>query len=244
MFLGLASANIVGSMKIISLNTWAGVVHEPLLAFFKKYKDTDIFCLQEVYKDATGKAEPHPTLDMKLDLYEQISTVLQNTHVGYFRPAYKDYYGQAIFVKKGIPVEEEGDILIYENPNNLKRGEHGRNAQYVRTSVNDKPVLILNVHGLWNGQGKTDTADRLEQSRRIRAFVDGRKEQIVMIGDFNLSPTTESMAILENGMRNLIKEYGITSTRSEFYTKPLKFADYVLVSPDIMVKSFSVPKTP
>lgn len=227
-------------MKIISLNTWAGVALEPLLAFFKKYQDTDIFCLQEVYKDAEGKAQPHPILDMKLDLYKRIEAILKDTHDGYFRPAYKDYYGQAMFVKKGVPVQEEGDILIYDNPNNLKRGEHSRNAQYVSTTVNDKPVLVLNVHGLWNGQGKTDTEDRLEQSRKIRAFVDGRKEQIVMIGDFNLSPTTESIAFLENGMKNLINEYGVTSTRTSLYAKEEKFADYAFVSSDVQVVDFKV----
>ncbi len=42
------------------------------------------------------------------------------------------------------------------------------------------------------------------------------------------------------GLRNLIKEYGITSTRTSFYTKPEKFADYMLVSPGVEVKDFKV----
>jgi hypothetical protein len=30
-------------MKIISLNTWAGVVLDPLLEFVEKYSDVDVF---------------------------------------------------------------------------------------------------------------------------------------------------------------------------------------------------------
>ena len=41
-------------------------------------------------------------------------------------------------------------------------------------------------------------------------------------------------------MRNLIAEFGITSTRSSLYTKPLRFADYMFVSNGIEVKDFKV----
>ena len=78
-------------MKIVSLNTWAGVVIEPLLDFFEKYNEVDVFCLQEIYSQAEGKTDPHPELDMKLDLFERIEKRLKDTHEGYFRPAHKDY---------------------------------------------------------------------------------------------------------------------------------------------------------
>jgi len=63
----------------------------------------------------------------------------------------------------------------------------------------------------------------------------------VLCGDFNLLPDTESLKRLEGiGLRNLIKEYGITSTRTSFYDKPAKFADYALVSEGIEVKDFKI----
>lgn len=227
-------------MKIISLNTWAGVVLDPLLDFFKKYQDTDVFCLQEIYKDAVSKDEPHPTLDMKLDLYERLEKQLQETHVGYFRPAHKDYYGLAIFVKKSLEVQEEGDITIFHNPNPEGRGRHNRNLQYIRLSHNDQILTIANVHGLWNGQGKTDTDERLEQSKAIRSFIDKNPERLIVVGDFNLNPDTQSIAIIEAGLQNLIKDHNITSTRTSLYEKDGKFADYAFVSNDISVQSFSI----
>jgi endonuclease/exonuclease/phosphatase family metal-dependent hydrolase len=227
-------------MKIISLNTWSGVVYEPMKAFFQQHRDVDVFCLQEMYSNAEGKEEPHPTLDMKLDIYEQVEKWLKDTHVGYFRPAHSDYYGQAIFIKKEISVEEEGSVWIYENNEPKKRGGHSRNLHYILVSLNGEPTVIANLHGLWNGMGKGDTEDRIEQSRKVRAFIQGRAEQKVVVGDFNLNPDTESLAIVEEGMRNLIKEYGITNTRTSFYDRESKFADYAFVSPTIEVLDFKV----
>ena len=68
---------------------------------------------------------------------------------------------------------------------------------------------------------------------------------MILCGDFNLRPDTQSMTILETKMRNLIKEFGIKTTRNELYAD-LKvfndyFADYVLVSPGIKVQNFQVP---
>lgn len=227
-------------MRIISLNTWAGVVLEPLMDFFRHNNEVDIFCLQEVYMNAEGREEKHPVYDMKLDLFERISVVLKDTHVGYFRPAHSDYYGQAIFVRKEIPIEEEGAVFIYVNDAPKKRGGHSRNLHYIRIQLNGEPILVVNLHGLWNGMGKSDTENRLGQSERIRDFLHSRTEKKVVMGDFNLNPDTQSLAIVEEGMRNLIKEYGITSTRTSFYEKEEKFADYALVSPEVKVMDFKV----
>jgi endonuclease/exonuclease/phosphatase family metal-dependent hydrolase len=50
---------------------------------------------------------------------------------------------------------------------------------------------------------------------------------------------------MERGMTNLVKTYGIKSTRTSLYREYGKpgasnFADYVIVSPDIKVESFEV----
>ena len=60
------------------------------------------------------------------------------------------------------------------------------------------------------------------------------------INIFNLKPDTESIQIIENGMNNLITQYDITSTRSNWYTKEERFADYIFTSPEIIIKTFEV----
>ena len=122
------------------------------------------------------------------------------------------------------------------------RGETiGRNLLHTEIEQKNKRLSIINFHGLWNGEGKGDSSDRLKQSDNIVRFVKDCSSPVVLCGDFNLSPDTESIKRIENaGLRNLIKEYGVTSTRTSHYTKPEKHANYVFVSSDIEVKDFRV----
>jgi endonuclease/exonuclease/phosphatase family metal-dependent hydrolase len=238
-------------MKIITLNTWGGRAGKTqLLEFFAKHKDADIFCLQEVWAAPYEHLDGHPAggLNIKHDdimVYglRDISELL-DTHVAYFKPHHLDHYGLLIMVKKEFAVVEEGDIFVYKERGYIPEGDvgnHARNLQYVtvRTETGDR--TIMNFHGLWNGMGKGDSEDRLLQSDRIVQFLKTKTHPVVLCGDFNLLPTTESLKRFEDfGLRNLIHEFGITSTRTSFYTKPEKFADYAFVSSDVDVRSFQV----
>lgn len=120
-------------------------------------------------------------------------------------------------------------------------GHHARNIQYVKIDTKDGPRVIINFHGLWNGKGKGDSEDRLLQSDKIIDFIKKVSNPVVLCGDFNLLPETESLKKFEEmGLRNLIKENGITSTRTSLYTKPERYADYVFTSNDIKIKKFKV----
>ncbi len=98
----------------------------------------------------------------------------------------------------------------------------------------------MNVHGLWTGRGKTDTPERILQSQVIRTFMDTIDTPMIVCGDFNLRPDTESLGMIALGMTDLIKTSGAQSTRTSYYKKEEKFADYILVSPNIAVKQFAV----
>ncbi len=225
-------------MKLITLNTWGGRIHAPLMEFLLQNKDADIFCLQEIYHNATEDDLGEGFKEDSIQLHSDIGSVLID-HVGYFRPSINGY-GLSIFIKKDITINKEGDILIYEVPDYVGGANHPRNLQYMEIEKDGSVITIANVHGLWNGQGKTDTEHRLEQSRRIKAYMDSITGKKILCGDFNLRPDTESVSILEDGMRNLIKEYAITSTRTSLYTKSEKFADYIFVSPEMTVLDFKV----
>src|SRR6266481_4148990 len=229
------------TMKIITLNTWGGRAgKEKLLDFFVKQKDSvDIFCLQEIW------SAPHYHLEGRLagglpikhentmPYGKQETSELLSNYQSYFRPHFFDNYGLLTFVKKDFRVITEGEIFVHKYKGFVQEddlGRHARNIQFVTIENDGKPVTIINFHGLWNGQGKGDSADRLEQSDKIVNFLKELKNPFVFCGDFNLAPETESIKKLENfGLKNLIKEYGVTSTRTSFYTKPEKYADYVFV---------------
>jgi endonuclease/exonuclease/phosphatase family metal-dependent hydrolase len=235
-------------MKIISLNTWGGVAGlDGLLDFFRRHADVDIFCLQEVWHGGAhmrGSVAGGKRLENFIpELYAEIGNALPY-HVGYFRPHFHEWYGLAIFVKKDLEVKEEGEIFVYKNRGFISdkdAGNHARNLQYIILRTAKGMRAIVNFHGLWNGMGKSDTEDRLSQSDNIVAFLRTLSRPSVLCGDFNLLPDTQSIKKIEDaGMRNLIKEFGITSTRSNFYKKPLRFADYTFVSSDIAVHDFKM----
>ena len=78
------------------------------------------------------------------------------------------------------------------------------------------------------------------QSKRIKGFMNSLKHPIILCGDFNLNPDTQSMRILDSGMNNMIALHHISSTRTSYYPKAGKFADYIITSPEIKVSAFKV----
>jgi len=239
-------------MKVISLNAWGGIVYRPLLEFLKQEaKDTDVFCLQELLFGETtvvGKAGERHNLSLEISellsdfrlypMYAPVGTQFQGQSLGI-------RLGQGIFVRKGIEVIDSGELRTYPPESEIARTfaiTLTGNFNYVKIRYSNRDILIGNLHGLWQKEGKIDTAGRIEQSRILGQFLDSVNIPVVLCGDFNLRPDTKSMSLLETRLRNLVKEYGVISTRSEFYKKPEKFADYVLVSKDLKVEKFVVPE--
>ena len=240
-------------MKLISLNIWDARVFEPLMKFFDNSQDVDIFCLQEVFN---GKEEGYIRGDKRVNGFSEISKKLSG-YQGFFASteALDDIpsrglaipYGLAIFIKKEIKTLSHHHEVIFgeEEFSNENPKTHRRVIQTVCIFKDGQPLAISNVHGLWNGQGKTDTPERIRQSQNIKKHINNFKHEVVLVGDFNLLPDTESLAIVADGMINLIKKCNITSTRTRLYTKhkePVLFADYVFLSPNIKINSFEVLK--
>jgi exonuclease III len=243
-------------MKVISLNTWGGRGGmDGLLTFFRDHNEVDIFCLQEVWnggEEMVGKIGGGvPLVGVETDLLSRIARVLPE-HVPYFRPHFHEYYGLAMLVRNTLPVASEEECVIYKEPGFISEEDPGNHTRIIQavTFGGDAPNTVAHLHGLWQPMpkevlavtdGKQDNPDRIEQSRRIVSFTQTVMHPFVLLGDFNLLPDSESIAMLERaGMRNLIKEYGIEGTRTSLYTKPGRFADYAFVSEGITVHDFAV----
>lgn len=227
------------SLKLITLNIWGGHVEKPLYDFLKSAEDIDIFCFQEIYRKAPAKISNEERY-INLDSFSEIQTLLPN-HQGYFRPVVNGIYGIAMFIKKELAVIDEGERIIHANDNYIGVGPtHHRILQYANIMHHNKELTVVNVHGLWNGMGKTDTKERINQSQMIKEFLNSAHEYTILCGDFNLRPDTESLKILESGMNNHIIEHDIKSTRTSFYPGDEKFADYILTSQNIAVNTFKV----
>ena len=245
-------------MKLISLNIWGGRIHKPLLKFIKEQsKNIDIYCFQEVFKSEKNIFSS----EIKTDIFSDIKTVLKDYNA-YYAPVvestnlaervdFQIFWGQAIFVRKTLKVSSEDNIFIFgkynqdytllsEVKDKKDYIDFPRLMQCVIIRENEKEILITNLHGYWIPDSKLDTPERLKQSDKIIKFLDSKKMPKVLCGDFNLNPGTKSMIKFEKNMTNLVKEYGIKNTRSKLHVRKDKFADYILISPEVSVNEFKL----
>lgn len=241
-------------MKLISLNIWGGRVYKPLIKFIKIHsKDVDVFCFQEVFHT---ELETKEDFGYRLNILSELSKVLgdfniffdvsvENYLVGSFKKNFTSYKlssGLATFIRRNIEVKSNGSFFIYGKKNNFNpkdRESLQRNAQYIIFRVSGREFTVLNVHGLWTPT-KLDTPSRIKQSNKIKSFLDKQKGSKIVCGDFNLSPDTKSIEILETDLRNLIKDFNIKTTRNPHYPGNEKHADYIFTSPEIKVKDFKI----
>lgn len=246
-------------MKLISLNTWGGKIFDPLIEFIKQHsKDTDIFCFQEIY---TTTSNVRPYQNIRANLLEELLEILPDFEYFYSlairgfdstpnRVNFDLSVGKTIFIKNNIKVENTYDILLYgdRSEKNLKKdfSNLARTIQTVDFSIGQKQFTVVNIHGTAFPGDKLDTQFRIEHAIKLKEFLKTKSGAKIVTGDFNLLPETQSIKILEDNMRNLIKEFHIEKTRSNLspYAKRddfQKFADFTFVSNDISVKTFQVP---
>lgn len=243
-------------MKLVSLNILMGMKFEPLMEFItEQAATTDIFCLQEVYdtptdqKQSVGGARFNILAELKAALPEFTAYFAPyQAKFDYSTLSYVDYdleFGLAAFVRKTIPIESFGDFFVYLKRNALVGKDpetEGKNLQYFRFEKDGKKFTVCNFHGRWFDGPKIDNPGTLEQMKLVKDFLDKEPGEKIICGDFNLNPDTESVAMLDETMVNLIKKFNITSTRPDsFPARYSRFADYVLVSPSIKIKNFEVP---
>lgn len=241
-------------MRLITLNTWYGKLCDPLMQFVARHtEDTDVFCFQEVF-DTSSDVTAHK--GMRVNLRTELVQALPDFET-YYAPVQDGYdddsrvafplsVGLAMCVKKTFAVETAGEVFVYRQRNDMGEVPHfgmkPRNMQYVKFAINGRPVTICNFHGYWYPGTKDDVPERIAQSKKILAFLATVKGAKILCGDFNLLPDTKSLRMLEEqgGLQNLVREYQVLTTRSRLYRWPDKFADYILVSPEVKVQRFEV----
>lgn len=239
-------------MKLMTLNIWGGKLYKPLMSFLEKNSEnTDIFCFQDML---FGKEAGFSKIQKgRINLYEEVQKILKNFNSYIYRDPEESYFhgellpldvgcGQVIFVKNNIRVSDNGGFRSHPDSPYHKGGDmvSGR-CQWVKLKEDGGEIIILNLHGLWQRNSmKKDTPERIEQSKKIKEFLSEHNGKKILCGDFNIINDGNAMALLEEDMINLIKKHNVTSTRSSYYPKEEKFADYILVSPSINVDDFQV----
>lgn len=239
-------------LSLITLNTWGGRSLYPLMKFIQtRAAATDVFCLQEVFNSEQSIIEErHPKGYIRADLFSEIANALPD-HVGEFATHGDNPHRMslAMFVRKDLVLKgaiAHFPVHVPEQP--VETGDRvfsARQIQYATVELNGRDVLIANFHGLFNDGPKTDTPERILQSQRVKAFLDKHGGPKLLCGDFNLLPSTESLAIMAKGLNDLGSISRITGTRTPLYrhfnnVDEPNFADYMLLSPELKVQHFEL----
>lgn len=212
-------------MKIVFLNVWGEDMRDELVPYLaEQAQDTDIFCLQEANEEMRARCVG------VLTGYDEFSD--------YKYIAKDDSFPQSIYIKKSINVISSGTLFADDLTVGL--------ATYLELELDGIRAFICNVHGRAKPHEKLDTVDRLRFSSGIIDFFKDKDGAVVIGGDFNLEPATDSVRMFRlAGYTDLIDEHDIKTTRNHFALdlypgRELYYSDYVFVNDKVQLENFSV----
>lgn len=254
-------------MRILSLNVWGGMLYQPLLAYLAAV-EADVYLLQEVSRAPDAGCEwltyrdGAVELQQRAHLYDEIAAILPG-HDGLFAPSMRgflmegerpcpQFFGLATFVRKSLPLIGQALGFVHGGFSAHDFGAHprARNAHGIRLHDygSDRSLAIVQMHGLRDPAGKHDTPEREKQAAALCAVIDriaSPEDGLVVSGDFNLLPESATFAMLATrGLKELVTTRGFRDTRTSHYTKPGRYADYMLVNEAITVRDFAVVDEP
>ncbi|BBH69733.1 metal-dependent hydrolase [Actinoplanes sp. OR16] len=252
-------------MLITTVNAWGGALADELLAWLPA-SGADVVCLQEVTRTPglagwTRFADGERSLPQRAGLFDDVRAVLPR-HQGIFLASdsgpvhddaggrYRQDFGVATFVSERLPVTGVDSAFVHGSFTDHEEwtiADRPRAALAVRVADRGggRAVWVAHVHGLRDPAGKGDTPSRKRQATVLADLVTrirGPRDLVVLGGDLNLLPGSETFAILAAaGLTDLVGDAG---TRTSHYPKPVRHASYLLVSDVSAVKDFTILATP
>lgn len=230
--------------------------------------EADVFCFQEVVhtpsasRDWVDYVHDGRLLPQRARLLDELRAALPR-HECIFAPSLSgtlldggvevpSLWGLASFVRRDHTVLGQATDFVHGDYSGNGWGEYPRasNAQCLRIAPMGAggTLTVAQMHGLRDLSGKSDTPARAAQAERFAALI-GRLhrpgEALVACGDFNLEPDSATFARLADlGLSDLVVGRGFTDTRTSHYSRPGRFADYMLVNADLAVADFRVIAQP
>ena len=224
-------------IKFICLNLWlGGFLYDAILDFLSKEKP-DVIAMQEVFNSSLKV--------LKAELGYKYAS---------FAPAFlektKDWqveWGNAVLSKFPIITTKTTfyDIPYGKNyvPKIKSASRTPRNLQQAVLKADNLKLNIFNTQGIWGTDGR-DNKRRLKMGQTIVNEIRGKKN-VILAGDFNLSPDTKTVAKIEKHLKNVFKNELTTTFNMKRKTKPgyaRAVADMIFVSKEIKVIEHYCPK--
>lgn len=235
-------------IKFLTLNLYEGGRFFDAIVEFIRSEQPDILALQEVFN---GKDK---NLPKKLRSLEELKQQLKDYYY-HFAPELlveleegKIDAGNAIFsrfplVAKKVVFFDIRYGTYTEKPPNGDYSLHPKNMHYVTIRHNHDLLNVFNLHGIWGFDGN-DNERRLKMSKIIVEQIKG-KENVILAGDFNVRPRTQTIKNIEKQLVNVFKNklkttFNMKHKANSSYATAV--VDMVFISKDIKVLEHYCPQ--
>ena len=230
-------------IKFLTLNIlWGGFLSDSILDFIVK-EDPDICTFQEVKQnDLIDKIKNNTRLThSKFSTFYIHAEGQSKSPIGNMTLSNFNFKGdKTLFFNRQKSVNEiYTRTTVDSDPTIVPRG-----IQHTQIMVSDKMLNIFNVHGIWGHDG-LDSDLRLKMSDIIIKMIKD-KENIILAGDFNMFPNTQSINKIEKYLKNVFKNELTTTFNVKRKTNPGNWSssvvDMLFVSPNIKVLDHYCPQ--
>ncbi len=228
------------TVKILCLNLWEGGILWDNIVNLLKREDPDILCLQEAF-------DAPPPAPLQYQTVKRMRILLPNHYHQYspelyeIRPDGEGDTGNLIISKYPIAHSETiflyGDYQKITRPNTIEFSHYPKNMQcaYIALPTN-KELHVHNLHGIWGLDG-SDSPERLRMSSIITSHI-ANKQNVIVAGDFNIKPDTQTIRSIEQKLINVFKGNLSSSFNMKHKTNPgyaTAVVDMIFASPDVAI---------
>lgn len=221
---------------------WQGRLERVLLKHLEN-SGIDFACMQEAVDydgQSLGLITSYQKVGKSLDLHEQFFSKLISSKLGVKELA----FGNVIY--SSVPFSQTSTVFTrgeYKNNFNFDEDDYNIRAfQHVQIEINGKKLNLLNHHGHHIDSHKLGDDETKRQVTQIIEYIKNLEGSVILCGDFNLSPESESIKLIDENLMNLSVQHKLKTTRSKLTYKN-EVCDYIFVSQDIKVNSFVMDDT-
>lgn len=229
-------------MKLMTLNVWQGRLERVLLKHLEQL-DVDFACMQEAvnYSGKTGGlitsyAKIGSGLRLDKQFFSPLNTInFGNNHLSFGNVIYSKHpftKNENIFTRGSYKADFDFDNDDY----NI------RALQHVAVDVDGNILHILNHHGHHIDAHKLGDEETMRQTKLIIDYTKQLDGAVILCGDFNLAPESESIKQYDSVLKNLSVAYSLKTTRS-LLTYKEEVCDYIFVNDKVDVRDFSMDNT-
>lgn len=225
-------------MKILQLNTWSCKLTPEIVRLLDE-TNPDFVCMQEVvHTDFGGKI-----LDTIDDILAEhpFEDYYYTPLVEFAFMHHRASRGNMIATK--LPIAHQNQIWTHgeytEDFDYIDSGGYNtaRNIAHVELKVDGTPLHLLTLHGYHVKAHKNGNDETMKACQMLLDYVGRLDGAVIITGDFNLAPTSESIQVINQKFRNLATEYKLTTTRNNLTSKT-EVCDYIFTNDKVKINDF------